>query len=307
MNKTSKNNSSSVNKVLQDFLREQRDAYQTLKEQYPLEEIDLYQDRLPDLFANLKVLMYYQITPDRLDALLKLYKPRPHFELFNETELQLNNFGKIVDVLEILLYKQGQTESLRKGVPVDSTGQPIPWITYPALEFLSQFDYSDCNIFEFGAGNSTFYWAARAKSVTSVETDAEWYKKLNEEKPKNVDLLYRDKVDNFTNAIKLSLLSYSVIIIDSIKYRYDATLSAMDCIAPGGMIVFDNSDWYPNACRLLQDAGFTQIDFHGFGPVNAYAWTTSIFFKERVKFNRLAKELHPIGGIVAALEDDNRG
>lgn len=290
--------------LFQGFLSEQGRAYKHMEEQYPAEKIDLYQDRLHDLVANLSVLMYYEITPNKLDVLLKLYKTRPHFGLFDEADLELNNFAKIIDELEILLYKQGQINSLRRDMPVDSTGQAIPWITYPALEFLSQFDFSDFNIFEFGAGNSTFYWAARAKSVTSVETDAEWYKKLNEVKHGNVELLYEDDVVGFTNAIKSSRLSYSVIIIDSIKYRYNATLSAINSIAPGGVIVLDNSDWYPNSCELLQDAGFTQIDFHGFGAVNAYSWTTSIFFKEGIKFKRLQKGLYPIGGIVVALEDD---
>lgn len=290
--------------LFQDFLTEQDRAIIALQHQFPNEKVDLYQNRLPDLLANLRVLMYYPISAGKLDSLLKLYKVRPDFELFNEGELELNNFGKIVDVMEILLYKQGHIESLRSGVPVDSKNQPIPWITYPALEFLGQFDYSDCNIFEFGAGNSTFYWAARAKSVTSVETDIEWYKKLNEKKAGNVELLYRNVVKDFTGALESSDVPYSLIIIDSIKYRYEATRSAIDRIAPGGLIIFDNVDWYPNSCQLLREAGFIEIDFHGFGAVNAYSWTTSVFFKDEIKLKRLEKELRPVGGILVELEDD---
>ncbi|MHB8981041.1 O-methyltransferase [Thiobacillus sp.] len=290
--------------LLRQFLAMQDYAYESLKTQFPNEKIDLYQDRLQDLFANLSVLMYYQITPSKLEVLLNCYKTRPYFKLFDEDSLQPVKLAKIIDQLEILLYKQGQVNSLREDIPVDARGQPIPWITYPALEFLSQFDYSGCNIFEFGAGNSTLYWAARAKTVTAIETDFEWYKKLKGKKPENVDLLFRDDVDGFTNAVRLSPLQYSMIIIDSIRYRYNATVSAITNIAPGGLIVFDNSDWYPNSCKLLRETGFIQIDFHGFGAVNAYAWTTSIFFKESINFNRLAEGLHPVGGIVLELEDD---
>ena len=40
-------------------------------------------------------------------------------------------------------------------VCLDRNGNPIPWYTYPAIEYLSQFDYSRKTIFEFGCGNSS--------------------------------------------------------------------------------------------------------------------------------------------------------
>ncbi len=44
------------------------------------------------------------------------------------------------------------------------------------------------------------------------------------------------------------------------------------------MLIFDNSDWYPNAVRYLKEKlRWIQIDFHGYGPINNYTWTTSIF------------------------------
>lgn len=291
--------------LFRQFLSVQEGAYESLKEQFPNEEIDLYQARLSELFANLSVLMYYQITPSKLGVLLNCYKTRSNFKLFDEVNFQPVNLAKIIDQLDVLLYKQGQVNSLREDFPVDARGQPIPWITYPALEYLAQFDYSECNIFEFGAGNSTLYWSVRAKTVTAVETDSEWYEKLKRSKPENVELLFKEDAGGFANAVRLSPLPYSLIVIDSIRFRYEATVSAITSIAPGGLIVFDNSDWYPNSCKLLREAGFMQIDFHGFGAVNAYAWTTSVFFRESIKFSRLTNALHPVGGIVLELEDDS--
>ena len=44
------------------------------------------------------------------------------------------------------------------------------------------------------------------------------------------------------------------------------------------MLILDNSDWYPNSVAFLQEnLRWIQIDFHGFGPIDNYTWTTSIF------------------------------
>src|SRR5688572_10403591 len=52
------------------------------------------------------------------------------------------------------------------------SGQPIPWYTYPAIEFIRQLDFSQSTVFEYGSGNSTMFWAASAARVISVEEDA---------------------------------------------------------------------------------------------------------------------------------------
>jgi len=46
----------------------------------------------------------------------------------------------------------------------------------------------------------------------------------------------------------------------------------------GVIVIFDNSDWYPKTVEFLREnLGWVQIDFHGFGPINNYTWTTSLF------------------------------
>ena len=42
-------------------------------------------------------------------------------------------------------------KSIDEKICADRDGNPIPWYTYPAIEYLSQFDYSDKKIFERGA------------------------------------------------------------------------------------------------------------------------------------------------------------
>ena len=69
---------------------------------------------------------------------------------------------------------------------VDAAGKPIPWFTYPAIDYIRQLDLSEKTIFEWGAGFSTLFWSSRAKSVISVETDPLWYSFLSRSSPRTV-------------------------------------------------------------------------------------------------------------------------
>ncbi len=91
---------------------------------------------------------------------------------------------------EDYLTNSGWIESVRKGQAVDSHG-PVPWFTYSATKYLSEIVKSDSRVFEFGAGNSTLWWATRARDVVSVEHDPTWADQLINLKLPNVALKVR--------------------------------------------------------------------------------------------------------------------
>lgn len=64
--------------------------------------------------------------------------------------------------------------TINEKICIDRDGNPIPWYTYPAIEYLSQFDVTDKDVFEFGCGNSSLFWADRARLVTSIEDNPDW-------------------------------------------------------------------------------------------------------------------------------------
>jgi hypothetical protein len=185
---------------------------------------------------------------------------------------QVSNFKK-------LALNYGQWRTIRDWSSVDKSGAPIPWFTYPTTEFLSHLDLSSLKVFEYGSGNSTLWWAARSKQVTSVEDDELWYEKIKLLlKSQNVEYrLEKNPLKYFTSATN----DFEVLIVDG-SYRHECLNHIVNlkkiktgvCV----MLIFDNSDWYPNTMRFLQEKlGWMQIDFHGFGPINNYTWTTSIF------------------------------
>ena len=109
------------------------------------------------------------------------------------------------------------------------------------------------------------------------------------------DILLVEDLDEYPGSIQRQNRSYDLIVIDG-KRRRSCAESAIPCLKESGMILLDNSDWYPKSAALMRDAGFIQIDFHGYGPINNYTWTTSLFLRRDVKIKPLHDRM-PVSGI----------
>jgi hypothetical protein len=48
---------------------------------------------------------------------------------------------------------------------LDARGKPLPWYTYPAIDFLADVDFSSQSVLEFGASQSTLWRSERAARV----------------------------------------------------------------------------------------------------------------------------------------------
>ena len=174
-------------------------------------------------------------------------------------------------------------KSIDEKLCLDRDGNPIPWYTFPAIEYLSQFDYSDKKIFEYGCGYSSAFWAIRAKNVTSIEDKTTWFERwISEFKYENLDVRWRDEGEGYENAIFEDGLKYDVIVVDG-KRREKCAEAAVKALVAGGMIILDDSDRintseeYQKAVAFLKEAGLIQVDFYGFCPMNCYTKTTSVF------------------------------
>jgi hypothetical protein len=184
------------------------------------------------------------------------------------------------------------SKKLRSSVNVKN--EPLPWFTYPATEFLNQLDLSEAYIFEWGSGNSSKYFSSRCKKLISIEHDLNWYEIQKFNLTENQQLIHAQERFYAETICEINN-EYDIIIIDGIL-RGECLKNAIQYIKLDGLIIYDNSDRDPQNCLILRDAGFTQIDFNGFGPINDYTWTTSFFFKQ-LKFKPLTiLPKIPIGG-----------
>ena len=62
--------------------------------------------------------------------------------------------------------------------PADSTGDAVPWFTYPAIQFLKGVVQPSWRVLEYGCGYSTIFWNARCAITVSVEHDEYWFNHL---------------------------------------------------------------------------------------------------------------------------------
>ena len=114
--------------------------------------------------------------------------------------------------------------SIDKQICLDKDDQPLPWYTYPAIEYLRQFDYRDKKVFEFGVGYSCAFWAQRALNVQAVENDKDWFARWqNELRADNLRILLCLDDENYENALDDN---YDVIAIDG-KRRLQCARQAL--------------------------------------------------------------------------------
>ncbi|MFC1680374.1 class I SAM-dependent methyltransferase [Pseudomonadota bacterium] len=182
-------------------------------------------------------------------------------------------------ILRHFLKNYGWLRSFREGRCVNQDGLPIPWFTYPAIDFLSQLDLSDRTVFEYGSGASTLFWSTRARHVISVESEPDWFERVVNSAPANVEmLLVSREIEEYAGAIR-GRGQFDVIVVDGTGESRDLCCEmALKHIRPGGIVIFDDSDTWLRCAALLRNSGLIQADFTGFAPLIVTAKCTSVFF-----------------------------
>lgn len=181
----------------------------------------------------------------------------------------------------------GHFRSALRSAAVDRQGNPLPWYTYPAIDFLGTKDFSTKSVLEFGSGQSTLWWAKRAKRVVSLEEDPKWFASVRSSLTTNAEIFlisaYLTGLEDHLNDDK-----FDVIIVDGLD-RLTAARRSIPLLREEGAILVDNSDffWGSDAKKeypildLFRGAGFNRVDFYGYCPGVILPHCTSLFFKER--------------------------
>lgn len=203
-----------------------------------------------------------------------------------------NFLYRLLRVCEILFVKHGMARTFRTKRAHGPDGEPLPWITYPAIAYLTQLDFTTADVFEFGSGASTLFWQARARSVVSVEDNADWHSEVAPNLADNVTYLLRTDPQAYVRTVEDG--EYDVIVVDG-AHRRQCVAPLMESLRPGGMVIFDNADWFPDEAAWFRNQGLIEVDFTGFGPINPYTSTTSVFLRR--DFDRKPLGDQPVVGI----------
>ena len=171
--------------------------------------------------------------------------------------------------------------------PVDGAGEPLPWWTLPSIEWLGSVLSPTDKVFEFGCGHSTLWLARRVMSVTAVEHNEAWHKRISSDLPANATVRHQNNFGN--GGVKsgdqtspyvreLEGRDVNVVIVDGMARTQCAAL-ASETIRDG-LIVLDNVDTQTAAYDLLRSAGLRCIDFVGLAPGEPSPTCTSVFSRD---------------------------
>ena len=202
---------------------------------------------------------------------------------------------KLMTNASILATEYGQLATFDSHRPTDANGEPVPWFTYGAIEYLNRFDCRNWHIFEYGCGHSTLYWRRRGAKVTSMEHNRKWFDEMSALELSDVTLLHGEDANSYVSAIKRCDRQFDVIVIDGV-WRDLCAQVCLPYLKEDGIVILDNSDWYWDTADRIRRDGFFEFSFSGFGPVNDYTWTTSFFVPGPSARQREFGRPDPIGG-----------
>ena len=197
----------------------------------------------------------------------------------------LNRFDLFAPFLlrwEGALEKEGWFRSYRERASVNRDGRPIPWMTYAAIHFLEKRVDRSMKVFEYGAGNSTFWWAERVNSVLACEHDRDWYGMLLKRLPGNVTLVQIDLEYGgaYSGEIQKFSKKFDIVVVDG-RDRVNCIRNTLNSLTERGVIILDDSNVtdYDEGRKFLHSTGFREITLEGMGPVMHTSKTTSIFYR----------------------------
>lgn len=177
----------------------------------------------------------------------------------------------------------------------------VPWWTFDSADRVAArlAEHPGARVFEWGSGASTLWLAARAGEVHSVEHHAGWAEVLAPRLPANVGLRLVEPLATPTPAVPSAKPGHAdldfgdyVAAIDDVPGDFDVVVidgrareaclaRAVDRLAPGGVIVFDNVDrqrYVAAIDRVLAGAGerFTLTMTRGLTPALPYPTRTAL-------------------------------
>jgi hypothetical protein len=185
------------------------------------------------------------------------------------------------------LEKTGWRNSAGKHLPVDRSGAPLPWLTYPAISFLQkrlEGKAAGLSVFEYGSGNSTLWWSKQVQRVVSCEHDPQWSAYFRSQLPPNVEYIHRDRNAGYAQTIKEVDGPFDVVVIDGVERNACAehlTEALSTALSQGGIVVWDNSDWQKHQPGMdrIRNLGFREVEFSGLGPIGRAGWSTTVFYR----------------------------
>ncbi|WP_138477343.1 FkbM family methyltransferase [Dyadobacter bucti] len=189
--------------------------------------------------------------------------------------------GSVQLSLDGALKQYGWFRSFHTKQSIDINGDPLPWYTYPFILFLKPRIKSHFEVFEYGSGNSTRWYAGQVKHITAVEHDSDWIRQISSKLPANAKILEKPLGDSYVKSVQSTGELYHIIAVAG-PNRVKCASFAIDFLTDDGVLILDNSErhWYQTAKEYLAGRGFRRLDFIGMAPIVGIETCTSVFYRD---------------------------
>jgi hypothetical protein len=187
--------------------------------------------------------------------------------------LSLKHSGYLVDI--------GWFNAFKSKMSIGYNNEPVPWVTYPFIDFISPRLNKSLLVFEFGSGNSTLFYSKKVNKVVTVEHNRDWFDKVKSELPANAEIIYKSlDGTGYEKAAQNYNYLFDIIIIDAEK-RVECLKNSIHKLNETGVIILDDSDRseYLEAYSVMKETGYKYIDFWGISPGFFNRKSTTVFYK----------------------------
>jgi len=180
-------------------------------------------------------------------------------------------------------------------------------MTFRAIRWLNAYLRPHMDLFEYGAGGSTMFFAKRVRAVVSIESDPSWHdlvaRALRDAGISNCDLRLFPAEPLPSDGVAGGPQGDPYVAQEAVGYRFEAYVRSIDeypdrsfdlvsvdgyarpaCILhaipkvrPGGYLLLDNADWGIYSPIMARLAQFPRADFVGVGPFRPMGWQTSVW------------------------------
>lgn len=204
-------------------------------------------------------------------------------KIFPTKKTQYRAFRSLVKNRNSYLYATGWIQSIDAKKPVDKDGNPIPWMNFPVVALLKEKLTSDLNLFEYGSGYSTYFYAGKVNSVVSVEYDERWYQFVKANAPANVTVIYQqqDNDGDYCRVITTQDSQFDVVVVDG-RDRINCVKQCLPQLSAKGVILLDDSqrEKYEEAIAYAVDNNFKALNIEGLKATGNGVARTTILYRD---------------------------
>jgi hypothetical protein len=124
-------------------------------------------------------------------------------------------------------------EKLEGGRRIDpSNGLIMPWYTSPCLEWLNGLDLKGKEVYEYGVGDSSYWYTWRGAIVDGVDSHIDWVRSCPV-------AMFTTNKKTYIESVNCLDTMYDIIVIDG-DWRDECTEYALSSLKSGGYLIIDN-------------------------------------------------------------------